>query len=181
MALGFALAVPAHAVVWIESIDGDLSGSFSTPTAIGTFDVGTHSIIGGDSNGNRDFFSFTVPEGASLVSIFNFSYVGADGTAFIGIDSGIGIDGSNLPGNLLGYAHFGSGPGTVGTEIIDDIAAGAGAAGFTPPLGAGTYTVWMQQGGPAESSWQMDFTVVPEPTIPLLLLSGAPWLIRRRR
>jgi hypothetical protein len=179
-AISLAFASSAYAVVWNESINGDLSGSYSAPTVLGSLGPGTHSIIGGDSSGSRDIFTFTISAGMSLVSVFNVAYSGADGTAFIGIASGTSINDSNLPGSLLGYTHFGTVPGTVGTEIIDNIAVGAGSATFIPPLGAGTYTVWMQQAG-AAATWQMDFIVVPEPAHAALLLLGLPWLARRRR
>ena len=170
----------AHAVFYDEGVSGDLSGSFSAPTNLGAFGLGIHTIIATDSGGARDIFTFSVPAGMSLTSIVNASYVGADGTAFIGIGSGTTLDGSGTAESLLGYTHFGTGPGTVGAEIIDDIAAGAGAQGFTPPLGPGDYTVWMQQVG-ASATWRLDFNVVPEPTsLGLLALGAMPLLFRRR-
>lgn len=171
IAMGLATVSTARAFVWNEGIDGDLSGNFAAPTVLNSLGFGTHSIIGGDSSGARDVFTFTIAPGMSLVSVFNVSYSGADGTAFIGIGSGTTIDNGNAPGSLLGYTHFGTGPGTVGTEILDDIATGAGASGFTPPLGPGTYTVWMQQAG-AAANWQMDFTVVPECSSAILAALG---------
>jgi hypothetical protein len=47
-----------------------------------------------------------------------------------------------------------------------------GAIGFTPPLGAGTYTFLIQQGNPVTTSYQFDMTLraVPEPGSSLLLL-----------
>jgi len=47
---------------------------------------------------------------------------------------------------LLGWTHFGpaaSGAG-VGQDILDNMAMGQGAAGFTPPLGPGVYTLLFQ-------------------------------------
>ena len=181
VAMTAALSSSARAVVlWNETISGDLSGDFALPTVLGSLGAGTHSIIGGDSGAARDIITITVPAGMSLVSVFNSAYSGSDGTAFIGIGSGTSINSGSAPASLLGYTHFGTGPGTVGTEIIDDIAVGPGSATFTPPLGAGTYTVWMQQAGSA-ATWQMDFVVVPEPGYASLLLLGLPWMARRRR
>jgi len=155
------LAAAAQAVNWNESINGDLSNNPNAPTALGVFGIGTHSIIASDAFAAQDNFTFSLAPGTSLSSIFHVAYASADATAFIGLASGTTINQGSAPGSLLGYTHFGF--ATLGTEIIDNIATGPGAVGFTPPLGAGNYAVWMQQAG-ASATWNLRFTVVPEPS-----------------
>jgi hypothetical protein len=175
------LGSAGQAVTYDEGINGDLSGNPNAPTNLGTFGVGTHTVIATDSGAAQDNITFSIPAGASLDQIFNVSYNGADGTAFIGIASGTTIDQGGAPGTLLGYTHFGTGPGTVGTNILDDIAVGPGAAGFTPPLGPGNYAVWMQQAG-LTATFRMDFVVIPEPaSLGLLAVAGTVLFTRRGR
>ncbi len=85
-----------------------------------------------------------------------------DDTAFIAVQSGsifteppTGTDVSNL----LGYSHFGPSLGHVGTDILDDIAAGEGAIGFVGTLQESQYTFWMQQTGPTPTTYTLNFVV----------------------
>jgi hypothetical protein len=55
----------------------------------------------------------------------------------------------------------------------------AGATGFTPPLGPGTYTFLIQQSG-STVSYEFDMTVVPEPTSLCLIGLGGLLLLARR-
>ena len=61
----------------------------------------------------------------------------------------------------------------------------AGATGFTPPLGPGSYTFLIQQTG-ALTNYEFDITVVPEPgSLCLMAIGGllilAPTARKRRR
>jgi len=62
-----------------------------------------------------------------------------------------------------------------------------GTTGFTPPLGAGTYTFLIQQGDPSTTGYRFNMTVrpvqVPEPGSSLCLLGmgGLAILALRRR
>jgi len=179
-----ALAVrPAFAVTWDESNNGDLSNNPNAPTALGSFGVGTHTVIATSSGGEQDDYSFTIGAGLSLTQIINVSYNSAvgDNTAFFAIASGASIPNQGLaPGNLLGYTHFGPNIGTVGTDILDDVALGPGAIGFAPPLGAGTYSVWSQQAGGA-ATFRMDFVVIPEPASLALMALATTMLFGMER
>jgi hypothetical protein len=63
------------------------------------------------------------------------------------------------PAKLLGWAHFGT--SDEGTDILPAIAAGQGAIGFTPPLGAGTYTFWLQELSVCTCAYQFNFRISP--------------------
>jgi hypothetical protein len=172
----------AHAVTYDEGVSGDLSSNPGAPTVLGTFDVGTHYITNTSGGAEQDDYTFTIPAGAILSQIINFSYnsPGGDNTAFIGIASGTSIPDPGLaPGNLLGYTHFGPNFATIGTNILDDIAVGPGAIGFTPPLRPGDYSIWSQQAG-GTATFRMDFVVVPEPAALGLVSLGVLFLRRRR-
>jgi hypothetical protein len=175
------------AVAWDETLHGDLSGTFSSPTGLALVS-GTNSLHAtSGSGGDLDFFTFTLPGGMTLTSLTLVSYSSIDGTAFVGMQSGTMF--TEAPGGitadeLLGYTHFGTAPGNVGTDILDDIGNGAGAMGFTPPLASGSYVFWIQQAGGVATTYQMNFEVIPEPGT-VALLAGATALaaaiLRRRR
>ena len=60
----------------------------------------------------------------------------------------------------------------LGTDILDDLGEGDGAIGFTPPLGPGTYSFWLQQVNDPFTAYGLDFVVVPEPASAALLALG---------
>jgi hypothetical protein len=108
------------------------------------------------------------------------------------VQSGGQITSTTSPAALLGSTLFGSGstvphyPGT-GEDLLPAMAGPPtlfGGSGFTPPLGPGTYTWWIQEGNGSvtyDISFQID--PIPEPGTFLLLgmgLLGAGWYGRRR-
>ena len=181
-----AASATAHAAIYDETANGDLSDNRLSPTlfAIGT---GANSISGFTEAGDLDYVTFTVPVGWNLSSIFHRTYVSNDFRAFIGLQEGStfteSADAPN-PANLLGYRHIGI--ETVNSEIIDDLATSnlstPPAMGFVGPLGAGNYTFWIQQTG-AGSAYAFDLmlTPVPEPQQWMLMLAGALLLASRAR
>ncbi len=103
--------------------------------------------------------------------------IGALTVSFIGLQSGsqVTVDpnmASAAP--LLGYYHYGT--ADAGSDILPDIAAGMGAQGFMTPLGAGSYSVWLQETGVGSASYKFDFQVaesaVPEPATWGMLIAG---------
>jgi len=182
-----ALAVAAFAqsataaTIWDESIDGDLSGDQLAPTVL-VVGVGANSITGVTQTGDVDFFTFTVPDGANLAQVILTSFDSADDLAFLAIQSGPVITDTASAAALLGWVHASA--TFVGTNVLDDMANGAGALGFTTPLGPGTYTVWMQQTGADPVAYGLDLVLrVPEPSMALLFAFGIAALGfgRRRR
>jgi hypothetical protein len=193
-AAGLALAgIPATATGYNET-SGDLSNLNTSPTAV-TFGVGSNIISGttGSTAGviDRDYFTFTIAPDQQLTAIMvldgTTSIAGRDPQnplSFIGLEAGGSLTDPAAPvvGDLLGYTHYG--PSLVGTDILDNIGAGAGAQGFSGPLGAGTYSVWIQEANAGTADYVFNFLVasVPESSTWAMMLSGfglIGWSMRR--
>jgi hypothetical protein len=94
-----------------------------------------------------DCFTFDVPLGAELAVLRVENYSSAPGNpAFIGLGAGSSLAiNPNAPNLslLLGGATYGA--ADIGMDLLPRMATLAGAQGFTPPLAAGAYTVWLDQ------------------------------------
>ncbi|MBT9486266.1 MAG: PEP-CTERM sorting domain-containing protein [Rubrivivax sp.] len=180
--LCLAGAGSAQAFTYDETTDPDLSGDRLAPTVL-TAAGGLNTLLMRSTTGDRDYFSFAVPAGWELVSIFHQTYVSADNLSFFALQAGTTLTepptGTN-PNNLLGWMHFGT--STANSELIDDLGTSTPAIGFTPPLSAGDYTFWVQQTG-VSATYSFDFvlTAVPEPAPLALMLVGAGVLGLARR
>jgi len=199
-------AAPAKAIIYDEAgPGGDLSNDKAAPTPL-TLTPGLNSVIGtvnGFPPGTdpQDWVSFTIPTGFVMTSYVNSKYDSTDAQGFTGFQFGSsfpgGIGSEFLEGSYAGYAHFGTGATngvgsppstTVGVNLLPlmaDPSFAPGTTGFTPPLGAGTYTFLIQQGDPETTSYQFDMNVrsVPEPGSSLCLLGvgGLAILALQRR
>jgi hypothetical protein len=159
-----------------EASSGDLSGDKTAPTPL-TFAEGSNVIRGTTTRDEHDLIAATIPIGFRLDAIFLDTMVG--NLAFIAVQSGtvwtenLGVAITTAQ-NLLGWAHFGPRNNTLGTDILDDMGAGAGAIGFTAPLGAGDYTFLIQQTGGSivEYGFRFEVSPVPEPVTAGTLLAG---------
>ena len=192
LALGSVSAVAATG--YNETSSGDLSNLNTSPTAV-TFGVGSNIISGstGSTAGviDRDYFTFTIAPDQQLTAIMvldgTTSIAGRDPQnplSFIGLEAGGSVTDPGAPvvGDLLGYTHYG--PSLVGSDILDNIGAGAGAQGFSGPLGAGTYSVWIQEANAGTANYVFDFLVasVPESSTWAMMLCGfglIGWSMRR--
>jgi hypothetical protein len=169
------IATPVGAaILYDESVSGDLSNSQSAPTAR-TMAAGTNSIKGFvDGTDSQDWVALTVPAGNAFISLVLASYVSTDPQGFTGFQAGPSFVGSPFsPSSYLGYAHFGTGAtngslppmNLVGADLfpyMGNTSIAPGAVGFTPPLSAGTYTFLIQQLG-SPTAYQFDFNVAPCP------------------
>jgi len=126
-----------------------------------------HGMTGKDAASNQkdlDYFSFSVPNGLQLSEI-RLLDAASQSKGFFGLEAGPEL---TLPSNaataagLLGWVHY---TGTqIGTDLLDDIgSSGLGASGFTPPLGAGTYSVWVQDTSVGAFPYAFDFVLTSVP------------------
>jgi hypothetical protein len=180
------LASVAHAdVIWVESVQGDLSDDRFAPThlQVGPGENELFGILSG-ANGqggiDRDYYSITVPDGYVLSHIVLDAYYSPDFAAFIGIQPGpiFPNDPETVhPGDLLGWMHFG--PDDVNMDLLPIM--GSHGQGFTPPLAAGTYTFWAQQLDDY-TEYDLNFVVeVPGPTGAVVMVGAPLVMVARRR
>jgi len=170
------------AVVYDESVAGDLSNSGLSATFVG-FSGGSNQVLGttGEDLGivDRDYFTFTIPVGMQLDAILMLSgtTVGSS-VAFIGLQAGTQVTLPPFPASatgLLGWHHYST--ADVGQDILDDMSIpSAGSSGFSIPLPAGSYAIWLQELSSGCFSYGFDFMVsqaaVPEPSTAASLLCG---------
>lgn len=153
---------------WNEAIQGDISGN-RLQTSFWALDPGTNLLNATTGNGSADkeFLTIRVPTGWRFSSLVLDSYVGDDPRGFIGFISGSPFwlnPAMPVLEDFLGYTHFGPADGDVGRDILPRMGSAIGAGGFLPPLGAGDYSFWIEQGGPP-CTYQFTFLVIPAPLL----------------
>ncbi len=198
LALGLmAWCTATSAATLDEAVTGDLSNDRLAPTLF-TLDAPTGGVINtlSGSTGrvagvvDRDYIHIVVPTGFlwTALNVGNITTGGGGAGAFIGLASG-----NTMPvlptatdaTGLLGWKLYGA--GDRGTDILDDMALpNNGSSGFSRPLPAGSYTLWIQElaTGDFPYSFNLTVTAVPEPASALLMLlglSGAVAAARRAR
>jgi hypothetical protein len=133
----------------------------------------------------------TVPVGFAVGSLTELpgTEVGSN-FSFIGVEAGPQVTVSpnaTSAAGLLGWWHYG--PADINTNILPLMGIpAAGSSGFTPPLGPGQYSFWVQELNPGTFPFRFAFglvSTVPEPgtfTVSLIGLAMlVPVLLRRRR
>jgi hypothetical protein len=189
------LAIATPTLAWAnynEATDPEISGDAQNPTAIALTPMGLTSISGsitGAGSGvstDIDYFKVTVPSGQFLGNVFVRTGTTAGGNgSFIGLFPGaVGKPAASTTGaDLLGYYLYK--PADIGTDILDDMGTftfnGNTSQHFTPPLPAGDYTFWVQEGSLGTFNYNFDLALVPEPTSCAVMLAGAGMLTMRRR
>lgn len=171
--------VASAATVWDESLHGDLSSTGLAPSPL-TLGVGSNTVRGTTGNSgsgiDRDYFTFAIASGFTLgaVTLLPDTNV-SGGSSFFAMQAGPQVTTSpNGAGAdaLLGFTHYGN--DLIGQDLLF-------AIGFLD-LGAGVYSVWVQEtGGPATYGFDFQVQAVPLPGAALLLLSGLAGLTTLRR
>ncbi|MCH1504673.1 MAG: PEP-CTERM sorting domain-containing protein [Verrucomicrobiales bacterium] len=177
-AFGLSLVTSQGAIVWNESTDGDLSDNPAAPTTL-TLITGENSIVGSISGpivsnvSGYDEASFTVPQNTQVFSVTLESY-GPDTTnmsLFNLYEGAVGADlGNLLASATLEVAH-------VGLNLVE---APTALMPLAEPLGPGVYTIDIREGGAAQD-YEISVHVIPEPSVPLLVILGSFLLVTRRR
>lgn len=165
-----------------ESIDGELSIEQASPTPI-SLSAGSNIITGSTSNDplDRDFFTFTVPEGATVSEIVLQNYQWGDGNQSIENygDSYFALtEGNSVPSisNDLEtdsefdvsklIDNFAAEESEVGQDLLEP-GVGKAASGNnrlgSGELGPGTYTVWYQETG-ANTTYTFNVVLDTPPT-----------------
>jgi PEP-CTERM motif len=173
----------AHgSVIYNESISGDLSNNFSAPTLL-TVSFGANDVLGSTGKSavgviDRDYFTFTVPQGLELTGVTvlpGTQTLGALGESFIGLEAGSAFTVNPASAvdatGLLGWDHYGA--DDIGVNILPAMGtSGMNSTGFTGPLPAGTYSFWVQEASVGSVNYGLEFTVAPEPSSLILLGTG---------
>jgi hypothetical protein len=187
LASAFLYGAAAHGdTIYNESISGDLSNSGLAPTLL-TVSLGLNDLFGTTGKTgtviDRDYFTFTVPEGLELTAITvlpGTETLGTLGESFIGIESGPQVTvltSATTAAGLLGWYHYDD-TGDIGVNILPLIGtSGLGSTGFTGPLPSGTYSFWVQEASAGTVPYGLEFTVAPEPASWTMLLTGMTALV----
>ena len=170
---------------------GDFSDDRLAPTDVGALQLG-ETVIAASQQGDaapggrdRDFITFTVAAGQALRHLWLDGYDTTEITqqAFMGLQAGpaitvdplTGAPDAGQPGLLAGIVYGPSGPDAL--DLLPILADGDPAdaqgqdfPGFTLPLAAGTYTLWLNQGGPSTT---LNLRLVTEALVPTVTISDA--------
>jgi hypothetical protein len=187
MALAATATIASAGVanVFDEADLGDFSDDRFAPTFL-DFTLGsnivTNDVVDSDipGTGDRDYYTFTLGAGQSIsdITLVDASNPagGFDATAFVGIAfdnifdfSPDTFDGPGLAGFIL------TTPDLPGTNVLGELSGGL------TELGAGDYTLWIQQTGADLTSVSLNFNVVPAPGTGALLATMGVIAARRRR
>lgn len=162
------------AVVYDESVAGDLSSDGLNPTVI-SLDNGSNQLIGSviAAPGDRDFFTITIGTNQTLEAIILENFDSTENQSFFAVQAGPQVTSITDASVLLGNSLIGAAAGRQqGDDVLDDLdAAPFGGTGFTGPLGAGTYTFWFQETA-AAVDYAFDLQVVPIPAAVWLFASA---------
>jgi len=154
---------PLPGFIYEEIVGGELSDDHTAPSGPFTFELGNNSITAdqqAEPTVDVDYFTFVIQQGQQLSQILLANYASTSSNpAFIGLQQGntFSNDASSTTADLLlgGLVY---GDSNVDDNILPMMAQLNGAIGFTTPLGAGTYTIWLNQTG-ANSTARFTFVV----------------------
>jgi hypothetical protein len=176
--LNFIVSPSTTTPIYDEGVDGDLSDDRFNPTDLPPLVEGGNVLTATSVANDLEYLTVSVPSDFELTAILLESYISTDDRSFIAVQSGDTFTepptGTDVT-NLLGWTHFGTGLGQVGADILDDMAGGAGAIGFTPPLSSGDYTFWLQETGTISATYTLNLIISREKMkvyLPIILNEG---------
>jgi hypothetical protein len=114
-----------------------------------------------------DYVNFRVPEGFELSALLVGNATTSSGAlgSFIGLAAGntmpVPADAQSATG-LLGWRHYSAADRT--RNILPEMgSAGQGATGFTGPLAAGDYSLWIQELATGSYTYRFNLQISPVP------------------
>jgi hypothetical protein len=183
-------AIVATAVISLGSAakaadyTGPFSNDGSAPTPV-ALSLGSNIISGLTGGFDSNYMTFTIAPGQDLSSITVLDGSPSPDRIFFGIASGgtVYVDPSfTSAAGLIGWTLFSNADDN--TNVLGALGAAApanfppipGATGFTPPLGAGTYSTWIVDGDGAFDTvpYKLNFAIsaAPEPSTWALMFLG---------
>lgn len=190
--LVLAVAGPASAgVIYREAVDGDLSGNRLAPSQL-TLASGSNLISGTfgattptSDTLDLDYITVSVPAGLEFHRLVVTDANVGGAVAFLGMEAGSQISVPHTTASaatLLGWAHYGT--SSISADLFPEMSVASGAQGFTAPLGAGQYTLWIMELNTSDTfsyGFDLQLRPVPEPGVLPALLVPAAALVRVRR
>lgn len=156
-----AFAIPAGAaVVWDESVNGNLSTNVAAPTPI-VFAVGSNTIKGSVINAGaqqRDVIRFVIPEGHLLTSVFLHQY-SADNIGFSAINEGVHSYVPSPETDLFFTSGIHVVQSDVGTDLMDRFVDRAVTTEslFDSELPPGNWCYLFQNTSPVLVNYELEF------------------------
>lgn len=171
LATVFCVTGSAFAVDHNEAVNGDLSDDrFNPSNFVLSAGDNTFTVTHQGSPYDLDYMTITVPNGFVLSSLILEDFIAEpNNLAFFGVQEGatFTVDaGSATAADLLGGLVYGA--PQIGQDVLPETGSLGGSMGFTPPLPAGTYTLWLQQTGPQSTAvlnFQLTFDGESVPTV----------------
>lgn len=167
------------ATLYDETLDGDLSGAFGSPTLLeinpGTFtiigEMGANGNGGATNSSDADYFTFEIPVGVTVTSLTldNYAPAGAIGFgSFLAYRSG-----TSFPGQGFGDIETWDVVNATNVDLLSALSLG--------PLTAGDHAFWFQETAPTTVGYTITATAVPEPSSAALVVGSLLLLACRRR
>jgi len=184
-----AESAPVDTVDNVEVPGGDFSSDPATPNLISLTAEGSTTIVSNleGNNGDRDFFTLSIPDGSRLVDIVLDGYTAdTNNNGFFGIVLGSDFvldpaipplgqspDGTVEAEDLAGGIIYG--PSNIGLDLLPLMNDGSIGSGFDEDALTGTISGWLNQGGDAVATTLTFVTeVIPEPAKAAALIEVTP-------
>jgi hypothetical protein len=171
-----------------EFVDGDLSNDLLNPTDLGPAGLGVNSVRlsvfeSTTPGGDFDVFTFEIQGGQEMAGLLLLDYLGSDEIAYLAIAAGpvFPVNPNDNPSDFLGGALIGPPVAGIGSDYFPLLQLPfAGGTGFSGNLGAGSYSIFVQQTG-EYTELELGIVVIPAPgSIAALGLLGLVGVRRRR-